>query len=308
MICIQESHVKPLSTPKLKNFIAYHKEPQQNNRAKGGVLTLINENYSSNELPIITNLQAIATEIFYPLKMTICNVYFPPNETLNETEINNLLNQLPQSFLLVGDFNCHNTLWGSLHTNSKGIMIEKVINNFDLNLMNENQHTHINYNGNFSAIDLSICSPILEGIFEWNVEDDSLGSDHYPIKIKPIQQIEEKRRPRWKLQYADWEKFNKTLNISAIETNTNINDIMTVLSSKIITAAKASIPKTKEKINGHRTVPWWNTTIQAARKERSKMLNIFKHNPTTENKLNFFKARSKTRYLIQNSTDKHNLG
>ena len=58
----------------------------------------------------------------------------------------------------------------------KGRLIEKIADDLMLSIMNVEKcnSTHIKiHNGSFSAIDLSICSPIIEGYFEWDTIEDS---------------------------------------------------------------------------------------------------------------------------------------
>ena len=97
ILCIQESHIKPPQIPKIKNFTTYHKEPNllPTDRARGGVIIFINNDYSSKEVKINSSLQVVATQIYFPISMTICNIYLPPNEKYTENDINNILLQLP---------------------------------------------------------------------------------------------------------------------------------------------------------------------------------------------------------------------
>ena len=60
ILCIQESHIKPPQIPNIKNFTTYHKEPNllPTDRARGGVIIFINNDYSSKEVKINSSLQA----------------------------------------------------------------------------------------------------------------------------------------------------------------------------------------------------------------------------------------------------------
>lgn len=62
-------------------------------------------------------------------KITICNLYLPPKVKVSVNQLENLLYQLPSPFILLGDFNGHNQIWGSKYTDSRGKKIEKIINN-----------------------------------------------------------------------------------------------------------------------------------------------------------------------------------
>ena len=95
-----------------------------------------------------------------PKKITICSIYLPPSDVLSKNSLVNLIDQLPQPFMLVGDFNGHSKVWGCLDTNNRGEIIEDVIAENDLCLLNEKQPTYLHPpTGNYYAIDLSLCHP-----------------------------------------------------------------------------------------------------------------------------------------------------
>ena len=56
--------------------------------------------------------------------ITICSLYLPPHCKFSKHDLENLINQLPRPYLLLGDFNSHSKLWGCLDTNDKGEIIE----------------------------------------------------------------------------------------------------------------------------------------------------------------------------------------
>ena len=56
--------------------------------------------------------------------ITICSIYIPPSFFLKTEHLDSLLKQLPSPYLLLGDFNGHNILWGSKENNSRGEIIE----------------------------------------------------------------------------------------------------------------------------------------------------------------------------------------
>ena len=46
-------------------------------------------------------------------EITICSVYIPPLFSLNSQHFDSLLQQLPSPYIILGDFNGHNILWGN---------------------------------------------------------------------------------------------------------------------------------------------------------------------------------------------------
>ncbi|KAL3271776.1 hypothetical protein HHI36_022246 [Cryptolaemus montrouzieri] len=67
------------------------------------------------------------------------------------------------------------------------------------------------YNRNSTAIDISLCSPNVASDFNWEVVDDTLGSNHFPIIIRSDQlnlEIEHSiGSKKWNLENVDWKKY-----------------------------------------------------------------------------------------------------
>ncbi|GFY75605.1 putative tick transposon [Trichonephila inaurata madagascariensis] len=129
-------------------------------------------------------LQAVAMQVSIFSTVTICTVYLPPNAPLNFRELQELIDQLPSPFILLGDFNAHHLLWGCQDVNSRGKVVEKLLTELDLTLLNDGSNTYFHSpTQSFSAIDLSICSPSLLLDLTWSVLGNPLGIDHFPVVI-----------------------------------------------------------------------------------------------------------------------------
>jgi len=117
-------------------------------------------------------------------KSTICNIYLPNQKNFNTRDMEHIIQQLPTPFILLGNFNAHNPIWGSTKTDPRGKEIEKLLDKDNIALLNDSTPSHINLaNGNFSCIDLAFCSSSLAHRIEWKVLPDIFSSDHFPIKI-----------------------------------------------------------------------------------------------------------------------------
>ena len=71
---------------------------------------------------------AVAISVTLHKMITVCSVYILPNEESKELELNNLIEQLPRPFIIMGDFNSHNEICGSKKTDKKGKVIESLLN------------------------------------------------------------------------------------------------------------------------------------------------------------------------------------
>ena len=105
----------------------------------------------------------------------------PPNFNLQAAELNNLLAQLPAPFVIMGDFNAHSPLWGCSDTNQRGKVVERFLTKADANIM---EATCVDIRMlNTSAIDLTLCDPVLAPELPWSVIEDDNGSDHFPTRL-----------------------------------------------------------------------------------------------------------------------------
>ena len=105
IISLQETFVK--GEPTYKGFTAYYKEGTTDamGRRRGGVVTFVQNNIPQSEVQLNTNLQAVATRVTLNVTFTICSIYIPPPDIITITDLDNILQQLPQPAILLGDFN-----------------------------------------------------------------------------------------------------------------------------------------------------------------------------------------------------------
>ena len=193
----------------MRGFNFYNVFSPDINQAKGGASILVRQGVIHSQIPLQTNLQAVAVQLSLFKTITLCSIYVPPSDNLRQQELDDLVQQLPKPFILLGDFNSHNPLWGSISTNDKGKKIEDFIANNNLSLFNDGSDTYLHPgSGTYSAIDLSITDPSILNDFQWSVHSDMCGSDHFPIVLESIVPAPEEHYPRWKFSKADWGTFS----------------------------------------------------------------------------------------------------
>ena len=207
-LCLQETHLKDTDNISIRNYTAFHTVSANNERAAGGVSIFINNNAPHSHIPLNTNLQAVAVSISLHRVITLCSIYIPPSSRLSPKDLDDLVPQLPSPFILLGDFNGHNILWGSKDINDKGRIIESFIDNHGLCLYNTKTPTYLHpATGTYTSLDLSICFPTLLLDYDWKVHDDLCGSDHFPVLLNNIGPDLDEPVSRWKLNKADWAQF-----------------------------------------------------------------------------------------------------
>ena len=289
VVCLQETFLKSDDNINMRDFTLYNFIKTTGERASGGASIIINNKIPQSEIHLNTTLQAVAISATLHRTITICSIYLPPNEPINNNEIENLIQQLPKPFILMGDFNSHNIIWGSKDTNQKGKQVEDLINRNNLCLHNNNKsYTYLHpASGSYSSIDLTLCDPSIYLDYSWKVHDDTCGSDHFPIILEHSGPNLNDRIPCWNLKKAKWEDF-KNLCISQLipENNINDEDHINYFTKTLFDIATKCIPKTSTSTTNKK--PWFNDECKKAIRLRKAALRKFNNQPTRGN-LNYFK-------------------
>lgn len=284
IICLQETFLKDKQKINLYKYQQFNYIKNTDLRASGGTSILVRNDIPHSHLELKTNFQAIAIKVTLHKQINICSIYIPPNQKLKENELQNIIWQLPTPFILLGDFNSHNPIWGSNETNQKGEIMEKLINNNNLCIFNNQTPTYIcPTSGKNSAIDLTLCDPSTLMDFSWSTYNDTCGSDHFPIILENLKVPLEEETKKWKLKKANWEEYKKLCSIH-LNTNENIQNIedftykLTMIAEKCIPFKSTSYKRNK---------PWYTKECQEAIKLRRKALRKFQTEPTKQNLINF---------------------
>ena len=265
-----------------------------NDRAIGGCSLLIKDTIPHDVIPLNTALQAVAVKVSLHKTFTICTIYIPPHLNLAQCDIDNLVNQLPAPYLLIGDFNAHSELWGCSSNDSRGKKIEELLQSSDVCLLNSKAPTYLHpASGSLTSIDISLCSASIALDFAWCVHSDQCGSDHYPILIDIIQPVPKDNVPRWNLKQADWAKFklecSQSINRNTFEEH---NEKFPLFLTKLNTVATECIPKSKgDSTKKHN--PWFNDDCKDAIKVRQRALDKCRTQPTSENLTEYRNSRAK---------------
>ena len=143
-----------------------------------GVSIFVNNGIPQTQIPIKTKLHAVAIRISLQNHHSLFCIY-APNQNISSEDIESLVSELPEPFIIMGDMNADNPLWGDSRLDRRGKLLEELILNRDICLFNHKSPTYIHrVDGSKSTLDLSFCSPSLFLDFSWTVLDDFYGSDH----------------------------------------------------------------------------------------------------------------------------------
>jgi hypothetical protein len=260
-----------------------------------GLVTLIRHDIPHVELQLNTNLQATAFRIGTNRPTTICNSYFSPNENPNVNDIQILIDQLPPPYIMLGDFNSKSTIWGNDTTDRPGQVIENLLLNQNVCILNTGQHTHYHQQtGSSSAIDLTLCSPLLLTNLEWKVLPDTYGSDHFPITIDDTDNTPVTKEPRYILKKANWTHFRDATEVSLTEDqieNLTVDEMVDNITIAITTAANLSIPMSSSRILPKR-VCWWTPECTRVNIERKQALRRHQRTRLVADKITYSRRRA----------------
>ena len=192
-------------------------------------------------------------------------------------------------------------MWGDVVSNARGNLLDSFIEDEELAVLNTGEPTHFHIQtGTFSAIDISLCSPDCYLDFTWNVMDELMGSDHFPIVIELVNDdISAPRSPRWILDKANWALFRTLtfLEVYADDFET-VDDALDFLNDVIVKAGLEAIPRSSGKF-ARKPVPWWTIQCSITRKAMRAALTRYRRNPCDLYLLSYKKARARFRYQIK---------
>ena len=116
VFCFQETFLKTDDNISIKGFKLHNYVHTDCLRPSGGASIFIKSSFPERKIDLQTELQATAISVTLDREITICSVYIPPSFSLNSKHLDNLLQQLTSPYILLGDFNGHNILWGGQNT------------------------------------------------------------------------------------------------------------------------------------------------------------------------------------------------
>ena len=309
LIAIQETWFLPTDNYnfQLFNYTLYRYDETSGQRRHGGVALYVNNDYTHNKIDLHTQLQAVASTVYLNGRdIDICSIYIPPDFEVNGLlqHLNDLVRQLKNPYLLLGDFNAHSPAWWDGQTlDAKGRIMEDFIDAHRLVTLNLNQPTHFHLSHNTeSAIDLTLSSPCLATWFEWAVDTDIHDSDHYPISLQFTFTVNgiPSFSPRWKLDKADWVKFTEECEFEYNERFDDPVQGIQFITDTMISAASKSIPITKPSRKAI-PVPWWNNSVRNAVAKRKRSFRSYLRTRTEHALILRNRERANARRIIRSS-------
>lgn len=277
---ISETHCKPntkLFFPGFKVYRADHPD----NTAHAGSAIIISSKIQHQLLPINQTPTIQATNIQITLNHTpikISSVYLPPHPAITSTQLKDFLKSLGPNFLAGGDFNAKHSQWGCISDNSRGKILQKIINNNNYTSISPNGPTYWPQHENRHPDILDFFLSTLPRTMKFSINNlNDLSSDHTPVLLKLNESPELNLiHPSLSQGPVNWKEFSEimqnttNLNISLkskIDIENAAQDLVTSVQSAV---HNASYPTSKHQSNNHTLPLYIKTLISDKRRARSR--------------------------------------
>lgn len=293
-LALQETHIRSETNPTswIGNNYTWEAAIGENIYQTVGIA--VRTDIPSTPVLFDTELIAVGRKIFSPIVVTIISIYVPQNQPNFGFLLNRLLDQVNTPYILLGDFNAHHTLWGSVRNSRRGDEIVDIVESRNTIVLNDGSTTFHRGRAR-SSIDLSIASHQLANAIRWSTLPDLCNSDHFPIQLYyGSHPPNTSRRRKWILEKANWAAFERTIEI-ALERDCSYSP--EEIESIIASAASQHIPRTSGN-PPKRAVHWWCVEVETAIKNRRKALRSLRRTPNShheyETKLETFRRLRNT--------------
>lgn len=102
----------------------------------GGVCIYVLTSVYSTAVALRMPLETVAVRVMAAVDITICNVCLLPDGEVPQHVLAALIAKLPPPYMVFGDFNDHNPLWGGTMITGRGRDDESSLSQLDLCLLN----------------------------------------------------------------------------------------------------------------------------------------------------------------------------
>lgn len=260
-IClVAETHLTKQSFIKFRGYHTYH-TIHPSNAARGGSAIIIKNNifhYEELKMELEENQVTAITINTGKEKITIAAIYCPPRHNQKKESYLNVLSQLGNKFIIGGDFNAKNTLWGSRLSTTKGKELHKAAAELGCCYQTTRKPTYWPADpGKIpDLLDFFITRKISSNyiIVEENFD---LDSDHSPVILTLSENIIKKEHnPTLVNRKTDWEGFQEELsnyiqlNVP-LKTTEQLNQEAEKFVTDIQQAAWKNTPETKRLTVGY---------------------------------------------------------
>ena len=288
IVLLNEIKLSQSQANELLNLPGYSSVYKCRNSYGGGVAILIKNSLKFTQifdldhfnLEIVSIKISVKTNSSNLKELYIFSFYHPPDHKLplNSLVFDHIQKNF-ENFILAGDLNSKLCSLGCNNTNQNGKILETILMNSRFLLVNDCTPTYHSKNHDYtSVLDYFIISSNLGPfINSFNVLDDDLSSDHFPIHLLldfSICKTDLSNSVKFNYEKADWFKFQNELDKYALDlclSSENIDLININITSLILKAAYVSIPSFSKK-KFKKSFPKYILDLISERKKLKRLL------------------------------------
>lgn len=347
---ITETKLKTTEKIKIKGYKIVRRDRQNNINASGGVAIIVREDICMEIINMEkqegNNMEAVGVRIILKngKKLNIIGIYRKPGEIERKGMWRKVMSydKKQGESIVLGDFNCHKTRWNCQTTDQNGETLNEEMDEEDMYIINEDTMSRMSERGDTPAnLDLIFASRGMVDKMKYEQEEDSWGSDHFPIKasIKIGCEINNyrKRSNRLSKKTTDWEIYKTELDnlskliiedtylqLDVLEKYKYIIGYFTIAMKKAngMMVEEENIGEEEREYNTNmserrkkeqegegnntkkRTVEWWDIECKKAIEERKKKLKQSIRTKNMNDFIEYKNQRAETAKIIKDKKKK----
>lgn len=245
VLALQEANVLP-SEARISKYTPYHgRTSHPSGRSRSSLYVHVDTDSSEVDLSDLCSSAAdyVAVTVnmsgFYT---TVVSAYVWPNAQWDPRDVCAIRARCSGRLIICGDFNAHQTTWGSTHDTQRGQALADVLLRLNLVVLNDGSPTYLRAGGVQSVLDLTITTSDVRLL--WLPEPDTWGSDHVPIRLIPRHAVSRRRRTR---HITVWSTFREIIKDAPPATDLleTITSALHGATRKVTTPLRAPAPDMK---------------------------------------------------------------
>ena len=127
IVALQDIMMQETKEMRIPHYNIIKRAAHFNWRSHGGVMLIIHESVPMTEINVQTEAQVVEARLDIYGCFTVASAYFSKSRRFLYEILSNIIVQLPQPFLLLGDFNGHHRKWGSDRVCTSGQIVERIL-------------------------------------------------------------------------------------------------------------------------------------------------------------------------------------
>ena len=277
----------------VSNYVSYRLD---RDLPYGGVMLLIHNSIRSERIKLSSThlnskIEIVSVKIYNcGIIENIFSLYCSNENNINRADWDDWFSLSNSKTLILGDFNAHHTNWSyKIDTRGNQLFQSSLDNNFCI--LNDGSPTRFQLvEGNLreTSPHISFVSSDISLDFNWQVTNESLGSDNLIIKLTTNIWTELFIKKKRNFKNADWNSYTENAQkiFSQLRCPEDPQLAYSAFVNSINDAAVLSIPYTKTYHtieSKFKAKPYWNAELSKSVAIRRIRLSTFRRNPTPDN-------------------------